>query len=77
MAINKNDPAYRQYITECKMLSEKYLALEDALRAKYPQAQGFDHPAGRELRDLDLHHNMKLKDLQKKYSFLFGSDKNI
>ena len=73
MAINPRDPAYQEYIAECKKLSKRYFEEEDAILAKYPLEKGLDHPAGHELREISLRHNAELKTLQRKYSFLFGS----
>lgn len=71
MGINKKNPAYQEYLSRCRALSEKYLAEEDAILAQYPTPKSLDHPAGKELREMSRRHNAELRMLQKEYAFLF------
>ena len=71
MSINKQHPLYQEYIAKCKTARKKYRAEEDSVLAQYPEWRGRDHPAGAELRAIELRHNAEIRSLQKEYSFLF------
>ena len=69
--IDKSHPNYPEYVQKCYALSEKYSALEDAERAKYPDWKGLDHPAAREIKRLSNERNADLRQLKQEYSYLF------
>ena len=69
--IDKSHTDYPEYVQKCYALSEKYSALEDAARAKYPNWKGLDHPASEEIKRLSNEMNSKLRQLQQEYSYLF------
>lgn len=67
--INRNHPDYPEYIEKCKALGDKWFAMEEEERAKYPDWKGKDHPA--DTKEIYRQLNAGLKQLQAEYAHLF------
>ena len=73
MTVDVNDPKFPEYIAECEILGEWFIAEEKLLdeedEKEYPGWKGLDHPNGGKRKALTKEFTKRLKDLQKKYGF--------
>lgn len=69
MMVNKNHPDFSKYKSECAALHEKYVEQTDAYFEKKKDVRsGKDDP---QKLKIDKEFSSKLKEIQKKYSYLF------
>ncbi len=69
--VNKQHPAYSEYIKKCRAVFDAYREFEEKEYAKYPRWAGRDHPSYAITIPEWRKRNAQLKELQKEYAYLW------
>lgn len=72
--IDKSHRDYPEYIEKCRVISEKYIACEQAAEDEYPEWMGLDHPAGEKIHAIKKQFRVELKMLQQEYGHIFKEE---
>lgn len=72
--IDKAHKDYPEYIEKCKIMGEKFIALEQAAENEYPGWSGLDHPADGKIHEIKKQYNAELKALQQEYGHIFKEE---
>lgn len=72
--LKQDHPDCAEYTRRFNEIWNKYFAIENTERAKYPDWRGKDHPADEVLRPLHKKCCEQTKKLQEQYSYLFTEE---